>query len=230
MSIAILLMIAFYIASWIFGFIQSRKIRQLLLIPIVLFGIGKLIKDDHEKQSTNAENQRLKNNISRVDSGYNQLKKDYNTKVEAIKSLQGEISDLDFKAKVAEELAYREYALYSAVGEKNSGGLASINGVRMFTQTPLTGWNKSFVVVQGAGTKCKCSHVSLETCRAVIEKFPQYPFPYYFLAKCLKEKGDPSWKGFAETAGKIFSKTTQTPNHHKDHDAIANEVRELLNM
>ncbi len=52
----------------------------------------------------------------------------------------------------------------------------------------------------------------------VIEKYPDFPFSYYGLAKYYKQNGNPKWKTYAEKAIKIFDQTTQIKGHNPQHD------------
>ena len=141
------------------------------------------------------------------------------------------ISDLTTKSRISEELVYREYALYGASGLKSGGKgvrISGINGYRISDPTPLEDWNKDFTSRSEGKISCNCTPAAISTCKSVIEKFPQCPFAYYFLSLCLKERGDSSWRGYAEKARSILQKTTSVENHSKDHDLILGEVNKLF--
>jgi len=69
-----------------------------------------------------------------------------------------------------------------------------------------------------------------ETYKKVIENFPKFPFSYYGLASCLKNKGDASWKSYAEKAVDIFKKTTSIDGHNDQHDQALKILQNWLNM
>jgi hypothetical protein len=123
-----------------------------------------------------------------------------------------------------EESKYYDYALYSATGFIKG---VTINGFDP-NPSPLNDWNKGFVTRSGNVFNYICSDSAIMKCKFVIENFPQYPFSYYFLSLCLKEKKDRLWKGYAEKAKSIFEKTTKMPNHHSDQDLFLVKVNTLL--
>jgi len=59
-------------------------------------------------------------------------------------------------------------------------------------------------------------------------KYPRYPFPYYFLAKCLRKLKQDAWRDYAEEAIRILEKTTNIPGHDPGHDDALRELRALL--
>lgn len=122
------------------------------------------------------------------------------------------------------DLPYSEYALYGALGYRK--GMAW-NGI-ITNPTRLDGWDKDFVSRSEGKIVCNCTPAAIHICKAIIVKFPNYPFAYYFLSLCLKKAGDPSWREYAQTAKEIFEKTTEIDNHHHDHDLIFAEVGRLL--
>jgi uncharacterized protein YoxC len=75
----------------------------------------------------------------------------------------------------------------------------------------------------------RCGDEVEETYKKVIEKFPKFPFSYYGLALCLKDKGDKSWKTYAEKAINIFKKTTSIDGHNEQHDEALRRLQNLLN-
>jgi len=120
-------------------------------------------------------------------------------------------------------VAYKEVSVYNATGNKSGAW----NGIR-FVSSPIDDWNKNFVTRVEGKPVCHCNFSSIDTCKAVIEKLPLYPFAYYFLALCLKEQGNGSWRQSAVKAKMILTKTTRIPDHHADHDVILAEVDKLL--
>jgi hypothetical protein len=144
------------------------------------------------------------------------LKKD-----NSLKELQ--IKDLTMKIKISEEMTYQEFALYNAQGFKKGFAL---NGITA-NPSPLDDWDKDFISRSEGKIICRCIPTAIQKCKSVIDKFPQYPFSYYFIACCLKEKGNQSWVWYANKAKDIFEKTTKLPNHHSDHDLIFAELKIL---
>jgi len=64
--------------------------------------------------------------------------------------------------------------------------------------------------------------------RKIIAKFPNFPFGHYFLALCLRDRGDPQWRGHAEHAVDILRMTTQIDGHNQNHDEILSKLTSWL--
>lgn len=64
--------------------------------------------------------------------------------------------------------------------------------------------------------------------RQIIAKFPNFPFGYYFLALCLKDRGDPEWRTHARHAVDILRMTTQIDGHSPNHDEVLGKLTEWL--
>jgi tetratricopeptide (TPR) repeat protein len=82
----------------------------------------------------------------------------------------------------------------------------------------------------GNRVQLKCSSEALEKFKEAIRKFPDFPFSYFALAVCLKNKADPEWRGYAEKALSIFEKTATLKEHHPSHDEALTELRRMLNQ
>jgi len=46
--------------------------------------------------------------------------------------------------------------------------------------------------------------------KSIIKEQPNYPFPYYFLAICLKNNGDDTWRKYANDGFKSLRKLRQS--------------------
>jgi hypothetical protein len=74
-----------------------------------------------------------------------------------------------------------------------------------------------------------CDARSMELFEKAIAKEPLFPFPYFVIAKCLREqKHDERWRQYAKKCESILLKTTKVPGHSSSHDAILKQVREML--
>jgi len=58
----------------------------------------------------------------------------------------------------------------------------------------------------------------------VIQKFPKFPFGHYFLALCLRERGDQEWPKHASRAVEILKLTTQIDGHSSNHDEVLEKL------
>jgi len=76
----------------------------------------------------------------------------------------------------------------------------------------------------------RCGDDAEEAYKKVIESFPKFPFSYYQLALCLRDKGDESWKTYAEKAVDIFEKTTSIDGHNEQHDEVLKRLRIILDI
>jgi len=65
--------------------------------------------------------------------------------------------------------------------------------------------------------------------RAVIEKYPKFPFSYYCLSTCLYKRGDSRWKYYARKSLEILEQTTSVSGHRGIHDVIKSKLLLLLN-
>src|SRR5271157_4978261 len=244
-SISLIILGTFGYLEQIFNVKWSRRLRVLLLILFVVFSgaytVTNFIKSKHsERQIANLSSlyrpieesalehypelpkeKAIKNYLD----GINNIEADNKQLKEENSKNKQQISELTMKSKISEEMAYQEYALYNAFGWKK--GISGINGIPI-NPTPLMDWNKDFASRSEGKISCNCTSTAIATCKSMTEKFPQYPFPYYFLSMCLKEKGDPSWRGYANTVKSILTKTTKMQNHNGDHDLIIIEVSKLL--
>ncbi len=144
-----------------------------------------------------------------------------------VKEAEAKLSAVETLAKdarqKADRLQYYDISLYNAIGNK-SAKVAAIPLVA----TPINDWSEMFVTRSKGKIGFNCSPEAVEACKAVIEKMPQYPFSYYFLAKCFKEQKNPHWREYALKAQQILKETTAFPSHNGDHDVAFKEIGELL--
>jgi len=144
-----------------------------------------------------------------------------------VKEAEGKLSAVETLTKEArqkaERLQYYDIALYNAIGNK-SAKVAAIPLVA----TPINDWSEMFVIRSKGKIDFDCSPEAVEACKAVIEKMPQYPFSFYFLAKCFKEQNNPLWRENALKAQRILKETTAFPSHNGDHDVALKEIGEWL--
>jgi hypothetical protein len=78
------------------------------------------------------------------------------------------------------------------------------------------------------GWSPKCTTEAIGKFQEATRRFSDFPFSYYALAVCLKEKGDPEWRGYAEKAASIFGKTTSLKEHQPSQDRALQQLRLLL--
>jgi hypothetical protein len=73
-----------------------------------------------------------------------------------------------------------------------------------------------------------CSDEALERARSTIAKYPKFPFTYYALAVCLRDRGDNEWRTYASQAMQILEKTSKIDGHHWSHNVALNNLRDIL--
>ena len=64
--------------------------------------------------------------------------------------------------------------------------------------------------------------------RNVIQKFPKFPFGHYFLAICLRERGDDEWRDHARKAVDVLKITTRIDGHNSNHDEVLEKINAWL--
>ncbi|MBI2182284.1 MAG: hypothetical protein HYU31_15880, partial [Deltaproteobacteria bacterium] len=73
-----------------------------------------------------------------------------------------------------------------------------------------------------------CNPSTIAKFQEVIAKVPDFPFSYYAMASCLRQRGDSSWKGYAMKAVDILENTTIIDGHHPSHDQVLRELNLAL--
>lgn len=88
----------------------------------------------------------------------------------------------------------------------------------------------SVYVPFGTGVRCDCTNTSIDRLRRVIDEYPTYPFSHYWMAYCLREKGEVGWQEIAERAKSILERTTSIAGHHSSHDQALSNVSGWLSV
>ena len=77
-------------------------------------------------------------------------------------------------------------------------------------------------------TDVDCSEVGLEVLKKGIDRYPDFPFSYVYLAACYAESHNPEWRSYAKEALRILENTTKVLGHHRHHDRMLELVKEWL--
>ncbi len=180
--------------------------------------------------------------IKEAEKRYPDLRKE-----EALKKFQTDIERIEARAKVLEQKAteskqqisnleittekQREqlsnYSTYAEVATWNVHGEKSI-GSGVAVSSPVSGWMKNYIEDKDGRLKWKCDSSAIAYFRSIIKEQPNYPFPYYFLAICLKQKGDDTWQKYARDGMQILEKTTTIPGHDAGHDDALKRMKDLF--
>ena len=160
------------------------------------------------------------------------------------KRIEAQADKIDLVAKEAKSALNNIEDVQNVLDSmKTHGGLARIDfngeiaiGGGMATGSALSGWAGGFVsmyIDRKTATfdiedNGMCTPPALDQYKAIIKKYPFWPFSHFVLAICLKQQGDKAWEEHAMRALEIFEKTTTVPNHHPDHSIALKGVKEML--
>jgi hypothetical protein len=87
---------------------------------------------------------------------------------------------------------------------------------------------KNYIEDKDGQLKWKCDPSAIAYYKSKIKEQPYYPFPYYFLAICLKRMGDDSWQKYAKDGIQILEKTITIPGHDPGHDDALKRMKDLF--
>lgn len=94
--------------------------------------------------------------------------------------------------------------------------------------TPISQALEGTFTMNGTSFTFKEDAASESKYRDVINKYPKFQFTYWNLASVLRNRNDPSWKGYVERAFEILEKTTLVAGHHAHHDLVLKQAKTLL--
>jgi hypothetical protein len=226
---------------WYLNYFRRGDIILLIFILVslvlVYFSYENLRKSGEERvkasealqQALSAEDivKKAQQEIEKLKLAGEEGKKEVEKIGSLVKDAEGKLSGVDTLIKEARQKADRlqfyDIALYNAIGNKS----AKVAAIPLLA-TPINDWSELFVTRNKGKIEMDCSAEAVDACKAVVAKMPQYPFSYYFLAKCLKEQNNPLWRENALKAQQIFKETTSFPSHNADHDIALKEIGEWL--
>jgi hypothetical protein len=168
-----------------------------------------------------------------VDERINTLNTDLSTKkdldnLQTVQRLQSEIASAQQKQTEAER-SLDALQNYAVVASLNPYGLKGIAGAGLKEEpSPLSKALEGTWIKSDDKITISCDDSSLEKFRRVMTSDPQFPFTYYGLAVCLRDRGESSWRGYAEKAVEILKITTSLEAHHPIHDKVLAHLREIL--
>ena len=74
----------------------------------------------------------------------------------------------------------------------------------------------------------KCGILPESIYSSLIKENPDFPFSYYAMSVCKKDRNDPDWIEYAEKALTILNITTSIGNHHEQHDITLKALSKIL--
>jgi hypothetical protein len=133
-----------------------------------------------------------------------------------------------------EEIARLENDL---VAVRDYADIAQLNLIgKPFIDTAII-WNSDLssmlegtYTIEGTYVTFKNDHESDQKFKAVIERYPRFPFAYYALAWSLRSKGKPEWVIYAHIAREKLEKTSLVSGHHPNHDQTLQQIKNALNQ
>jgi hypothetical protein len=117
---------------------------------------------------------------------------------------------------------------YSFYAKMDMFGLDVIAGANMAIDSPLSIMMKKILTPKDGIAILINDKSALPQLNHVIEKYPKFPFGYYFKSLILKERNNSEWKKYANRAIEIFKITTAIEGHHGDHDEGLKRLRTEL--
>ena len=117
---------------------------------------------------------------------------------------------------------------YSEVSKLGLNGKTNNYGYGMIETTPISEFIKPAITIEKDHVVCHCDPEAYKLYKAAIIKFPNFPFSYYFLSKCLYAHNDPDWRSYAIKSIGILKYTTMIDGHSKHHDEILKELNESV--
>jgi hypothetical protein len=231
------ILVAFFTSSIaIAQSLDKKKAVKIVLIISVLFLLGATVWMElitvQDKKDQDSQLKDLNNNMiglkEKLDPFIEIAKKYYPNlaEKEALKEIRADLEKIGTRTKILENKAanystYAEVATWNFLGDKMVGAGVGVN-------SPVSGLMKDYVQDRGDGLWWPCDSLAIAHLKNIIEAQPNYPFPYYYLAICLKQKGDQTWQKYATEGIQILEKTTTIPGHDPGHDDALKRLKDLL--
>ncbi len=90
-------------------------------------------------------------------------------------------------------------------------------------------WSGEYIKENGDKTYTSdCSDRAINHYKSIIEKYPNYPFPYIIIGQCYKSKYNIEWIAYIKNAQEILRRTTKIPFHAMSHDQALELTNNLL--
>ena len=121
---------------------------------------------------------------------------------------------------------------YSEIAKLNVLGLSGRAGAGLKEDSPIArALEGAYIKVEsetGPEYHPRCDAEGLARFANVTRGFPDFPFSYWALAKCLKGASNPQWRFFAERAMSILEHTTRIGGRNQNHDQARHQMEQLL--
>ena len=153
------------------------------------------------------------------------------TEKEALRTILAELRTLRERASQYEH-ELQGVRQYSETAKYNVLGLTGIAGAGLKENSPIArALEGAYIEIEretGPEYHPRCDAQGLAQFGNVVKEFPDFPFSYWALAKCLKQAGNPKWRVYAERAMSILEHTTRIGKRSRNHDEAREQMEQLL--
>lgn len=226
MYLQIVLIISSLIIALI-GWFKSEKSHRIWSFVVVVVLLGSAIVQSYitweNKQVEETKQSKIDSLLVSNNSLTNQNMDLYeqNTELlEQIKRYQGEL--------ISQKNAVDAIRDFAGMAELNPLGKKFLTGNTISYSTKISKIMDGAISVDDKKYEFKCTDAALRYYEQAIDEYPKFPFSYYALAFCLRQRQNPKWTEYAKKAQGILSKTTEIDGHHDTHDQALQKIETWL--
>ena len=124
-----------------------------------------------------------------------------------------------------------EYGDIAKLNADGSTGLVKKGGGLTGGDTAITPKAEKIWIYSGENKDTrhpKCDMEGIKKAKQIIGEHPTFPFSYYVLAACHKEKGEQMWITYSQRDLEILEFTTQVPAHNRHHDTVRQRLEDWM--
>lgn len=247
LTVGLIILGAFGYLEKIFNIEITKRIRITLLISFIILSAGNIFYSYYKEYTTNqkvqqandvaeiaqkqvvdlsTKEQELRRKLSEVENTNSIAQNQIANLIEKDRNLNKQLEEAETSAKAAKKQIndlsdYGEVATYAFDGYQQSGQFLS-------PFTPVSKWAQGYLTVTDNKYLFNCNSDAMKHYQEIIDKNPNFPFPYLALSGCLLKNQDPSWRKYAMKAKSILEITTKIPLHCKVHDGWLEQVNKIL--
>ena len=124
-----------------------------------------------------------------------------------------------------------EYGDMAKLNADGSTGLVKKGGGLSGGETAITPKAEKIWIYSGENNETrrpKCDEEGMEQAKQIIGEHPTFPFSYYVLATCQRDKGEREWVSYSQRALDILEFTTQVVGHNRHHDTVKRRLEDWM--
>ena len=124
-----------------------------------------------------------------------------------------------------------EYGDMAKLNANGSTGLVKKGGGLSGGETAITPKAEKIWIYSGENNETrhpKCDEEGMEQAKQIIGEHPTFPFSYYVLATCQRDKGEREWVSYSQRALDILEFTTQVVGHNHHHDTVKRRLEDWM--